>query len=319
MVGEFDLPAKDWAKDKMTRSISTLLMVLVPCVLVYAGPARAQYLPPPNAAQSPAGQPVIEPSSFDANSVLTARAQYLPPPYAPQSPTFIQRQHVAVSTSFDADSLGNRNVYVDATFAPFSGIYESGARVRLTGSANWYRFVTSEDPRTLGSGHYLEGGLLAGYGIWGPGFGVNWLVGPAFGESVNEGVVTDRWGAKALIEMYARPTNLTMASGSVAYSTIANNLQAQAKVGIRIFGDVYFGPEAKFTWQRILPFQINFSSSAISTTPVSPQERIATTRVGAHISALNIGPVLFSISGGWAHDRQLGSGYYGGVSLYQPF
>src|SRR5213080_3397777 len=55
MVGEFDLPAKDWAKDKMTRSISTLLMVLVPCVLVYAGPARAQYLPPPNAAQSPAG------------------------------------------------------------------------------------------------------------------------------------------------------------------------------------------------------------------------------------------------------------------------
>src|SRR5207247_11346059 len=118
------------------------------CIIFRRARSRA-ILAAPNAAQSPAGQPVIEPSSFDANSVLTARAQYLPPPYAPQSPTFIQRQHVAVSTSFDADSLGNRNVYVDATFAPFSGIYESGARVRLTGSANWYRFVTSEDPRTL--------------------------------------------------------------------------------------------------------------------------------------------------------------------------
>jgi len=277
----------------------------------------------PNAPESPT---VIEPqrnaadSPFDASSVGTARAQYVPPPNAAEIPIFVQRQHAAVSSYFDADSIGNRNVYVDATFAPFSGIYESGVRFRLTGNASWYRFVTSEDPRTIGTGHYLEGGLLAGYGIWGPGFGVNWLVGPAFGEGVNQGVVTDRWGAKALIEMNARPTDLTMASGSVTYSTIANNLQVQAKAGLRIFGDVYFGPEAKFTWQQILPFQINFSSATISTTtPVSPQTSIATMRVGAHISALNIGPVLVGVSGGWAHDRQLGSGYYGSVSFYQPF
>src|SRR5262245_35874173 len=102
----------------MTRSVSTWLMVLVPCVLVYAGTARAQYSPPPNAAESP---PVIEPL-----------------------------QHAAASSSFDADSLGNRNVYVDGTFAPFSGIYESGVRFRLTGNASWYKFVTSEDPRTGG-------------------------------------------------------------------------------------------------------------------------------------------------------------------------
>ena len=242
MVGEFDLPAKDWAKDKMTRSISTLLMVLVPCVLVYAGPARAQYLPPPNAAQSPAGQPVIEPSSFDANSVLTARAQYVPPPYAPQSPIF-QRQHVALSSSFDADSLGNRNAYVDSTFAPFSGIYESGVRFRLLGNASWYKFVTSEDPRILGSGRYLEGAFLAGYGVYVPGFNITWLVGPAFAESVNEGVITDRWGARAAIEIYARPTDLTMASTSANYSTVTDNLQVQAKLGLKVFGDVYFGPE----------------------------------------------------------------------------
>jgi hypothetical protein len=117
------------------------------------GAARAQYLPPPNSPQSP---PVTEPqrnaadSPFDARSVGTARAQYLPPPNPADVPIFVQRQHVAVSSSFDADSLGNRNVYVDGTFAPFSGIYESGVRFRLTGNASWYKFVTSEDPRTGG-------------------------------------------------------------------------------------------------------------------------------------------------------------------------
>jgi hypothetical protein len=318
------------------------------------GTARAQYSPPSNAAESP---PIVESSSseaisigtggeqslrppnpieaqrnavdrpfnavdrpFDASSVGTARAQYLPSPTVPQTPTFIQSQHVSVSSSFDADSLGNRNVYVDSTFAPFSGIYESGARFRLTGNASWYKFVTSEDPRTLGSGRSLDGGLLAGYGFVAPGFSVTWLVGPAFGETVNTGVVTDRWGAKASIEMYATPTDLTMASASVSYSTVANYLQVQTKAGLKIFGDVYFGPEAKFAWQQILPFQVNFSTTTIATTtPVSPQTNIATVRVGGHFSALNIGPVAIGVSGGWAHDRQLGSGYYGSVSFYQAF
>ena len=101
-----------------------------------------------------------------------------------------------------------------------------------------------------------------------------------------------------------KTNDLTMTSGSVAYSTIANNLQG-SKVGIRIFGDVYFQPEDG-DWQRIFLYQINFSSAADLYTPVSPQENIATTRVGAHISALKYWPVLFSISGSWAHDRPAG-------------
>jgi Cellulose biosynthesis protein BcsS len=278
-----------------------------------------QSLRPPNAV----GPPVIEPqrneadSSFDARSVGTARAQYLPPPV--ERPVLVQRQYLAVSGGYDADSIGNRTAYADSTFAPF-GIYESGARFRLSGVASWYKFVASEEPRILGSGRYLEGAFLAGYGIYGPGYNISWFVGPAFGEIMNEGVVTDRWGAKAALEMSAKPTDLTMAAVSANYSTIANNAQVQAKVGVRIFGDVYFGPEAKFTWQKILPFQINFASSSIATTtPVSSQEHIATTRVGAHISALTIGPAFIALSGGWAHDRQLGSGYYGNVTLWQPF
>ena len=151
-------------------------------------------------------------------------------------------------------------------------------------------------------------------------FSFTWLVGPAFGEGVNEGVVKDQWGAKAVIEINARPTDVTMASGSVTYSTIGNNLKVQAKTGLKIYRDIYIGPEAKFTWQQILPWQVNFSSSSFSTTaPVSQQTAVASMHLGAHVSALSVGPVLIGLSGGWAHDRQLGSGYYGGVSLYQPF
>jgi hypothetical protein len=364
----------------MARAVSTWLIILLPCGLLYTGIARArdlppinipensptvegslfdpipmgatraQYLPPSNAAERPS---TIESTSFDANSIGTspaqsrprstaenpsvsgptaadspfdfssvgaARAQYLPPPNAAEVPIYVPRQHVAVSSSGDGDSLGNRNAYVDGTFAPFSGIYESGPRFRLSGTASWYKFVASEDPRAIAKGRYLEGAFLAGYGIYVPGFNITWFVGPAFGESVNEGVVTDRWGAKAALEMSAKPTDLTMASMLANYSTIGNNAQVQAKLGLKIFGDVYFGPEAKFTWQKVFPFQVNFASTSIATTtPISPQERVATTHVGAHVSALTIGPVLFSISGGWAHDRQLGSGYYGSVSFYQPF
>jgi cellulose biosynthesis protein BcsS len=314
------------------------------------GVARAQALPPSNTAERPSS---IEPSSFDASffgtgrpgspsdtesspvidaqrkapdspfdarSIGTARAQYVPQPNPAEVPVYIQQQHAAFNSYGDADSLGNRNAYVDGTFAPFSGIYESGVRFRLLGNASWYKFVTSEDTHTLGDGRYLEGAFLAGYGVYVPGFNITWLVGPSFAESVNQGAVTDRWGARAALEMYATPTNLTMGSVSVAYSTVTNNLQAQAKLGLKIFGDLYFGPETKFTWQKVFPFLVNFSSTSIATTTaVSPQEHIATIRVGGHISAVSIGPALFSLSGGWAHDRQLGSGYYGSVSFYQPF
>src|SRR5689334_14297779 len=167
----------------MARAVSTWLMVFAPCVLVCGGAARAQYLPPPD---------------------------------APPTSTFVQPQHAAATSSFDADSLGNRNVYVDGTFAPFSGIYESGVRFRLSGNASWYKFLTNEATGTLGSGRNLEGAFLAGYGFAAPGFGFTWLVGPAFGESVNEGTTTDRWGVKASIETYATPTDLTMASASVS-------------------------------------------------------------------------------------------------------
>jgi hypothetical protein len=171
----------------------------------------------------------------------------------------------------------------------------------------------------LGSGHYVEGDVLAGYGVWFSRFSITGLVGPAFADIVNQGVVTERWGARATIEMNAKPTDWTMASASVFYSTPTNNIQAQVKTGLKIFEGVYVGPEAKFSWQQLIPVQLSFGTpSFVTATPVSAQTAIAKVNVGA-FSAVNVGPVSIGVSGGWVQEQQLGSGFYGSASLYVPF
>ena len=171
----------------------------------------------------------------------------------------------------------------------------------------------------MGTVRYLEGDFLAGYGLWTTGFNITGLIGPAYAQIDNLGTITNRWGVKASIEMNAKPTDSIFASGSVSYSTVTNDLQVQAKTGVKIFENIFVGPEVKFRWQQILPAQVSFStSSGVTTTPVSPQKDIAYMHLGA-FSALNAGPVVIGVSGGWARDQHLGSGYYGSASLYVPF
>jgi hypothetical protein len=330
----------------MARIVPVGLRVLAPCLLISIGAALAEDSPP-NAADSAqvigvndtysggiipaqdapppiAAEPSIAPEPrhtalkglYDISSPATVLANEPPVPVAPGPP--IAPQHVAVSAYGDGDSLGNRNIYADSTFAPF-GLYESGIRFRAAADASWYRFITSENPRTLGKGHYIEGDFLVGYGLWVPRFNITGFVGPAYAQIDNLGTTTQRWGVKASIEMNAKPTDWTIASASVSYSTVENNLQVQAKTGVKILEGVYVGPEAKFQWQQLLPVEISFFTPAVITaTAVSPDRNISYVHLGA-FSALNIGPVAIGVSGGWAHDQQLGSGYYGSASLYVPF
>jgi hypothetical protein len=249
-------------------------------------------------------------------AIATARAQALPTTTGAITPNIVS-PNIAVSSSFDADSLGNRSIYLDGTFAPFGSLYENGMRFRATGDASWYRFLSSENPRTLAQGHSLEGGLLAGYAASLSGFRITGLIGPVVGMNVYPGVITDRLGAKAVVEMYAKPTDWTMASGSISYSTTTNQLQVQGKAGLKVIGDLYFGPEAKFKWKDILPWQVDFAP--MSMTPISPQTSVANMYIGAHISTAKIGPLMAGVSAGWANDRQLGSGFYGSASVYIPF
>ena len=334
----------------MVRTISTGLRILSPCVLISIGAALAEdsspnavdssggaapqsisvngsnvdpvgvspteNSPPPNFDPSPPRYAAIT-DSRDAYSIGMTSAQSSAPPITKAQP--IIPQTFAASGYVDADSLGNRTIYADGTFAPFSGIYEDGIRFRVEGDASWYRFLASDNPRKLGTGRYLEGDFLVGYGFFRSQFNVTGLVGPAFAQIDNLGVITERWGVTASIDINATPTDWTAASASVKYSTVSNNLQVQAKAGLKIADGVYIGPETKLQWQQILPFQLNFfTSSFITETPVSSETNISYLHLGA-FAAVNVGPVVVALSGGWAHDHQLGSGYYGTAGLYVPF
>ena len=135
--------------------------------------------------------------------------------------------------------------------------------------------------------------------IW----GVLAVIGGAVGESWDQGMRSTHWGAKAVVSLYTTPWDHTMAFSSVSYSTVANFLQLQSKAGVRLIGNFYVGPEVNFSWRNVVPSIGN----------------VATARVGGHISSMPFVPVQVGVSAGWAHDRELGWGYYGGVNFYGTF
>jgi hypothetical protein len=235
-----------------------------------------------------------------------ALAQELPLPQAPEAaPPFVSPavQKLDIDGSAVATSLGGRSVDFNATFAPFGDINDSGFRARLSGNASWYRFLTGENPATTASGKSLEAGVLAGYQFSSPRISFIGVIGPSFTESNDNGVKSGHWGAKTVVSTYALPSDETMAFGSISYSTVSNFLQVQAKVGIRVVGNFYLGPEAIFSWRNVVPGIDN----------------VAEMRLGGHISAVSFGPVQLGVSGGWAEQQNLGSGYYGSVNLYIPY
>jgi hypothetical protein len=235
-----------------------------------------------------------------------AFAQDLPPPQTPETPpppVSLPIQQFAIDGSAVANSLGSQSVDLNATFAPFGSINDTGFRVRLSGNSSWYRFVTGNNPTTLGSGHSLEGGVLAGYQWSLPRISFIGLIGPTYTESNDNGVQSGRVGAKTVLSAYALPSDQTMAFGSFSYSTVSNFLQVQAKVGMRLMGNFYVGPETIFSWRNVVPGINN----------------AAEMRLGGHISAVSFGPVQMGVSGGWAHQQNLGSGYYGSVNFYLTY
>lgn len=233
-----------------------------------------------------------------------AFAQDLPPPeevLAPVPPT--QAQHIAIDGSAVGTSLHGQSLEINGTFAPLTDINETGFRVRLSESASWYRFVTGDNPRTFGSGHTFETGVLAGYQLSYSRVSFLGLVGPTLAESKDAGIAGSHWGVRVVASMYALPTDWSMAFSSVSYSTISNFLQVQSKIGVKFAGDWYVGPEAIFSWRDVVP----------------GLENVAQMRLGAHISALKLGPMSLGFSGGWAHEQNLGSGYYAGMNFYVTY
>ena len=223
-------------------------------------------------------------------SVEPAYALDVPPPGTAGD------QHVIFDSTFDTNFFA-RSQDVNLTLAPFGSAGETGFRFRLTGSESWYRFISDPELGTMARGHSLEENLLVGYGIVIPRVSMIALIGPALVQSNDNGVKTKRDGAKAVFSIYARPSDDTMAYGNFFYSTISNAYQAQMKMGVKVPGNFFFGPELQYQGRDHNDQQ----------------------RLGAHASGIDLGPAQLSLSGGWAHDRQMGSGYYASVNVYASF
>jgi hypothetical protein len=222
-------------------------------------------------------------------------------PFEPQTQPPANIERVVVDSSSYVSSFGG-SVDINGTVAPWGSVNESGFRLRATGSVSWYKFLTGDTPRTFGFGRSFEEDLLAGYEISSERFSIMGLVGPALGESTNAGVTTTQLGVKVNVSSFATPTDWTMLYNSFSYSSIGIFSQLQSKVGAKIVGNFYVGPEVNFSWRAQVP------SAAVDEL-----------RLGAHLSGWQLGRLLFSLSGGWAHDRQLGSGAYVSANVYTSF
>ena len=114
-------------------------------------------------------------------------------------------------------------------------------------------------------------------------------------------------GRKGRHRVQRKTNRLDDGIGSATYSTIANKLQVQAKAGLKIFGRRIFWAGGQIHLATDTPGADKFYRMVgLLSRNIEPQTKIATMRVGAHISAISFGPVLIGVSGGWVHDQQLG-------------
>lgn len=225
------------------------------------------------------------------------RAIDVPPPGG------ASESRLALDMSLDMSSLRSGSLDANATLAPFGSIYDSGLRLRLSMGTSWYEYLAGDSPRILGNGRGREVNLLVGYGLALQRVSLIGAIGVSMSESVDQGRTQSAHGARAVLSIYARPGDRSMAYASLTHSTIQSTTQLQAKVGAKVPGNYFVGPEINVTWRGGDPWN---TSATVA-------------RIGAHVSSVRVGNWYLSVSGGRLRDRDLGYGNYLGLGLYGGF
>ncbi len=209
---------------------------------------------------------------------------------------------VAIDVSGTATSNHTDFAYGAATFALGSTLQQSGLRLRLEGLGGTYGFEQAPTNVTT-TGKQYEGGALVGYQqVWN--FG---SLGAYIGANVRENTVPSsdqttsalgtRVGFKAAVDAYLLPAPATMMSVYGSYSTAYDAYYARFRAGYSFFGFGYLGPEVA----------------------VLGDDYYNQTRVGAHLSAMQLGALQVGVAGGYVWDRAYKDGYYGSLELRTGF
>ncbi len=209
---------------------------------------------------------------------------------------------VVVDVSGTATSTQSNFLYGAATIALGGSIQQSGFRLKLEGLGGDYGYDQSS---TGGStqGKQYEGGALLGYQqVWN-----NATVGYYAGINVRENTIPSvdpsntalgtRVGFKAAIDAYMRPTELTMLSANGSYSTAYDSYYARFRAGYSLLGIGFLGPEAAFLGD----------------------DYYAQTRLGAHLSGVQLGALQFGVATGYVWNRAYKDGYYGTLEMRAGF
>ena len=268
--------------------ILTALAILAPGVAHatdwYTGAQGSQPVAP--TAYIAAFQPQTEPV-YTSYAPVSKSADYVGAPGAKES------SGAAIEQAWTADTKGSRFATAIATIAPFTGLDESGIRLRLGGVVGQYSYTNS----TLGTikGTQSDVSFMIGYewvtarasfGVYG---GANYDNNSidkydSANTSVGKGA-----GMKIAVDFNYRPTDYTMFSGVASFSSFHSAYYARLKAGYALAPQLYVGPEAVFMGDDF--FQ---------------QWRVGLHMTGAKFSMLQVGA-----SGGVLVDKVRGSGIYG--------
>ena len=199
----------------------------------------------------------------------------------------------AIDFAVTADSKGSRFATAIATIAPFSGLDESGMRMRLGGVIGQYSYTNS----TLGkiNGTQSDVSFMIGYewvtarasfGVYG---GANYDNNSTDKYDPNNTSVGKGTGMKIAVDFSYRPTDYTMFSGVGSFSTFHSAYYTRMKAGYAIAPQLYVGPEAVFMGDDFFK-----------------QWRVGLHMTGAKFSMLQVGA-----SAGVLVDKVRGTGIYG--------
>src|SRR5260370_59133 len=224
------------------------------------------------------------------------------------------------------DSIGSFNSdYGDLslTLSPFAPYYESGFKLRFSASDTAYSYPGDLARTFISKGNDIETDFLLGYGFQFDRWSLMFLAGPTVvwshpmpGNNLFPSTDTTEVGAKIVASVYATPTDQTMFYAQGTFSSVNSIYYTQAKFGGALWPSIYVGPEVVVTGRVVVGgvHSIMDPSSANSFDITIQQWK-----VGAFISGLKIGPMLFGVSAGFLNDLQQGNGAYVSTSVRTTF
>ena len=268
--------------------ILTALAALAP-----SGAARAAewYTGAPG-SQSVAPTAYIAAFPPQTDPVYTSYAPVTKSEYAP-APLADEKFGAAIDFAVTADSKGSKFLTAIATIAPFSGLDQSGIRMRLGGVIGQYSYTNS----TLGTikGTQSDVSFMIGYdwvtrrasfGVYG---GANYDNNTIDKLDTANNSVGKGTGLKIAVDFNYRPTDYTMFSGVGSFSTLHSAYYTRLKAGYAIAPQLYVGPEAIYMGDDFFK-----------------QWRVGLHMTGAKFSMLQVGA-----SAGVLVDKVRGTGIYG--------